>query len=436
MFSTDSTAVANLLHFRRLVPGVLLFGLTPGVIEAQDTAGYSPEQSREFHARWTDSNWDDGGELSRYVFLHMAEFWPHAVIHRSGVVRELPAAPRPDVASFPTVTGAGIIPLEQYVQRSSADGLIVVHRGRVVFEAYPRMSSWDKHTLMSVSKPLASTLIAILEDEGVINSSAPVDSYLPELIGSAWEGVAVRDVLDMSSGISCLEWAEGAYSDPDHCHYRYEAALGWLPRVDGVKDVRDYVAGLDSHRSPGEAYEYVSVNTFVLGWLAEAVTSRRYADLLAEKIWQRMGAESDALISTARDGTPVTHAGVSATLRDVARFGLLFTPTGREGPEPVVSERHLHEIQNGGRGGLFNVARTDGPFLVDGEPPAHNSWQWDWVMEDGDFLKGGFGGQGLFVSPSRDLVVAFFGTHGTESAFDHDLWRVARQLAKSGLFGG
>ncbi|MGI9263111.1 MAG: serine hydrolase, partial [Woeseiaceae bacterium] len=70
---------------------------------------------------------------------------------------------------------------------------------------------------------------------------------------------------------------------------------------------------------------------------------------------------------------------------------------------------------------------------VDGEMPRHNSYQWDFVMDDGDFFKGGFGGQGLYISPSRDLVIAFFGTFDADEK-GHEMTRIARQLAKSGLF--
>ena len=70
---------------------------------------------------------------------------------------------------------------------------------------------------------------------------------------------------------------------------------------------------------------------------------------------------------------------------------------------------------------------------VDGEPARHNSYQWEFVMDDGDFFKGGYGGQGLYISPSRDLVVAFFGTFD-ENRKGHEMTRIARQLAKSGLF--
>jgi CubicO group peptidase (beta-lactamase class C family) len=165
------------------------------------------------------------------------------------------------------------------------------------------------------------------------------------------------------------------------------------------------------------------------------VTGRSYAELLSTEIWQRMGAESGAVITAPRRGVPIVHAGISSTLRDMARFGLLFTPSGRGGEDPVVSQRYLDNIQKHGRPQVFRALLDEQDQLVDGEAPRHNSYQWDFVMADGDFFKGGFGGQGLYISPSRDLVIAFFGAFD-EHGKSHEMTRIARQLAKSELFDG
>ena len=414
---------------------VLIFFLVfSTAAHAEQFRGYTLEEADAFHRLWTIDNWDEGGPLMRYVFLNMSEFWNHSVIDRGGPVRELPDARRDDVATFITRTGAGAMTLRDYVDASTVNGAVVVHRGNIVFEAYPRMLATDKHLHMSLSKPFASTLIAILEDRELIDVTKAVDSYLPELEGSGWDGVPIRDVLDMASGIGCLEGEDGAYTDPSTCYYQFEAALGWLrPAADSPDDPYAYTASMQSHRPAGEAFEYTSPDTFVLGWLVERITGRPLADVLATEIWQRIGAEADAVVAAPRRGIPLVHAGISSTLRDVVRFGLLFTPSGRGGLEPVVSDDYLDDIQHGGRPEIFRAARGEDAGFVDGEPARHNSYQWDLVMEDGDFFKGGYGGQGLYISPSRDLVVAYFATFDTDRD-GHEMLHVARQLAKSGLF--
>ena len=420
------------MKFRKLLLAGLL--LATSAITAEEYSGYSLEEATDFRQQWTIDNWDEGGPLMRYVFLNMSEFWNHSIIDRGGNVRELPEALRSEIANFITTTVRGEMTLDDYVKDSTVDGALVLHKGRIVYESYPRMLPDDKHLYMSVSKPFASTLIAILEDRELIDVNKPIESYLPKLAGSGWEGVPVIDILDMASGIGCLEGEEGAYSDPDTCYYHYEASLGWLGATEKTMDSPfDYIASLESHRPSGEAFEYTSPDTFILGWLIEQISGRTLADLLSEEIWQKMGAASDAIIAAPRHGVPIIHGGMSSTLRDMVRFGLLFTPTGREGMSPVISDSYLEKIQSGGRPKIFNVARVDTPRIVDGEPARHNSYQWDFVMEDGDFGKSGYGGQGLYISPSRDLVVAFFGTFD-ENRKNHEMIQIARQLAKSGLF--
>jgi len=399
-----------------------------------ENTGYSLEEANKFRSEWNADNWDEGGALMRYVFLNMPEFWNHSVISRGGTTRELPLEVREDVADFSTTTDDGEKSLQDYVNNSTVNGALVLHHGNIVFEAYPRMRQQDKHLYMSVSKGHAATLIAILEDRELIDVKKGVETYLPSLQESGWAGVSVLDVLDMASGIGCLEGEEGAYSNPDRCYYQYEASLGWLRATEATMDSPfAYMQTLEAHRSAGEAFEYTSPNTFILGWLAESISGQPYADMISTEIWQKMGAEADGIIVAPRRGVPIASGGISSTLRDMARFGLLFTPGGRTGIQPVISDTYLANIQKGGRPEIFVADGDAEDRLVDGELPRHNTYQWDFVMQDGDFFKGGYGGQGLYVSPSRDLVIAFFGTFD-ENGKGHEMTRIARQLAKSGMF--
>ena len=267
--------------------------------------------------------------------------------------------------------------------------------------------------------------------------ATPIEQYLPELAGSGWEGVPVIDILDMASGIECLEGVEGAYSNPERCYYQYEASLGWLGATEATRDSPyDFLASLPSHRPSGEAFEYTSPNTFVLSWLIERVLDVSYAEALSREIWRMIGAEADGSISAPRHGISIAHGGISATLRDVARFGLLFTPSWKiVASEPIVSGTYAEQIRSGGRPeiqlrGLHTNAES---LRVDGELPRHNTYQWDFVMQDGDFFKGGYGGQGLYISPRLDLVIAYFGSF-EKGGLSNELEGIARQLAKSALF--
>lgn len=381
--------------------------------------------------RITLANWDDGGALSRYAYQHTAEIFPAATVPRGAVTAPLALHNDPRVADWVVRDGdAGPVTLAAHVHRSLADGLIVVHRGAIVFESYPRMMPDRPHLLFSVTKAFVGTLVAILEARGSIDLDTTIDRYLPALRGSAWAGTPVRDLLEMASGMQGEEPGRGAAPDPLDPHYMMEASLGWLPKDPRQPptvlrgDTRAWLASLQRLEPPGTRRAYASVNTAVLGWLIETVTDRPLATVLAEEIVGPMGAQSDALLATSPAGVPLAHAGLQMTLRDLARFGLLFTPSAPQlGAEPVISAALLARMQTGGRTRVF-AATADGW-------ERHGGYHWDAVTRDGDLIQAGFGNQKLFVSPTRDLVVAWVGVNAsraTDRDVDLPLQRMASEL--------
>lgn len=361
----------------------------------------------------TLSNWDLGGEPSAWAYLHAGDLLPSV---------EIPPGPRPavleravleraeaaEVARFPVRPG---VSLDEYVATGPVSGMVVVRGGRIVFERYPRMRPDDRHLLMSVTKAVTSALVGILELRGALDLGQPAEAVIGELAGTAWAGIAIRDVLGMATGIDCLEIdVPGAYDDPAHPFYRFEATLGWRPPPDGpLPTPYEFVAALPSRRPPGAVYEYTGVNTFVLSWLIERLTGLAFADALGREIWSAGGFEAPALLCGSVAGAPGSHGGLCTTLRDLARFGMLFTPSAGS---PVITAEHVRLIQAGARPDLRRASRDQPEYITaaygSGLPPA--SRQWDFAMADGDLFKGGFGGQGLYVSPGRDLVIAFAGT--------------------------
>jgi CubicO group peptidase (beta-lactamase class C family) len=391
----------------------------------------------KYHRQIDKQNWQFGGENMHYNFLHRSEFLPHAVVCRGGEISSLDAASSADLRLFAVESRYGRLPFETYIHTAPVNGIIIVHHGCILYEAYPRMRPLDKHALMSVGKVLVSTLIAILAARGQIDLSRPVESYLPSLCGSGWEHTPVEDVLDMASGIDAVEEEEG-FTNPDHPYYQYEASLGWLPKTACTVDsTYAYVAGLKRKDPAGQHFEYTSVNTFLLSWLAEHMTGFPLNELISREIWTQIGAQGDGLLAQSAYGAPAAHAGFCAALRDVARFGLLFTPHARSMlPGIILPSGYVSTLQRGGRPELFHNGPSGAVMMreLHGERPSHNIHQWDYVMPDGDFFKGGYGGQGLYISPGRDLVVAYFGTPFDEMMQTHELQWITRQLIKTGLF--
>ena len=175
----------------------------------------------------TLSNWDLGGEVSAWAYLHAGELFPWVEIPAAGPGAALEHAEAAQIAQFEVEPG---VSLEEYVASGAVSGIVVVWRGRIAFQRYPRMQPGQRHLLMSVTKAFTSAVAGILELRGVLDLNQPVDGLIGELAGSGWAGVRGADVLAMASGIDCLEIdVPGGYDDPAHPFYRFEASLGWRP---------------------------------------------------------------------------------------------------------------------------------------------------------------------------------------------------------------
>jgi CubicO group peptidase (beta-lactamase class C family) len=186
-----------------------------------------------------------------------------------------------------------------------------------------------------------------------------------------------------------------------------------------------------SRRGPaGEVFEYVSANTNILGLFAEAATGQAFATVLSEQIWRPIGAEDNALLAINEEGYSYASGGVIARLRDIARFGEIFVSPERF---DVISPALVEGMQY--RDGVpFSEDREERHASLFGDDLPHRAaWQWDMVWEDGGMYKGGYLGQGLYVDPDRELVIAWFGTGEDFSSKENEMPNVSRQIARSGL---
>lgn len=358
-------------------------------------------------------NWDKGGELTHWVYLHPSEVFPAGVVRRGGAVLDLPDAMRPEIGQLVLKEEDGSSrTLQQFLNNGAVDGCIVLHQGKVVFEQYPNMAPDDLHLMFSVTKAFVTTALAILEDQGTIDLQKPVESYLPQLKGSAWAGTRLRDIADMASGMEGSESGNDAYRDSAHKQFQLEATLGWQPRTAGnlpaavrQGDLPGFLGTIKRAHKAGESWAYTSSNTAVLGEVMEKITGKSLSTVISETIWDKIGAEHDALLLQNERGYPVAHAGMVATLRDLARFGLLFTKSPGEAQRGVISEKVLHRIFSEGRPELLAKDHPPGMLPL--------TYQWDMLSDKGEIAKGGWGGQLLYVNREKDVVVAYFGTNLT-----------------------
>ena len=406
-----------------LCVALLLFCLSPAAQPAEPepfvSASTVERTMNQIRRLPTDDIWwtVNGPDMAWYN-RNLNRIYPTVNVYRAGPVRELAYRRMPEVAAYAVDTPNGTMGFSDFLDsaQSTTMGVVILHQGRIVFEHYPRQQPYEKMLFWSVAKVFVSTVVAILEDRGLVDTERPVEEYIPELKGSSWKGIPVRNILDMAAGIYCPD----EYVDKSSCYYGYSASIG-----EGYRDAAspdhpyDYLAGLDAPKfaAPGTAYSYSGPNAFVMGWLVEKVTGMPFQDALSREVWTKIGAESDAAFWAPRYAIPITSGGLLARVRDVARFGLLFTPSYRVvSDERIISERHLELLLRGGNPALLENAlvgrsKDTGEYTF-GNARAphvrHTTYVWS-VYDNDDIYMGGWAGQGLLVNPGRDLVAAWTG---------------------------
>ncbi len=372
----------------------------------QPALAASPQSPR---AQVTVENWDKGGALSHWVYTHVSEVFPSAVIRRGGAILDLPVQIRPEIGALKLKNADGSEQtLDQYINNGAVDGCVVVHAGKIVYEKYPTIQRDDLHIIMSVTKAVVLTALAILEDQGKIDLEKPVETFLPELKGSDWAGTRLRDLVDMRSGMEGVETGNDAYRNSKHKQFQLEATLGWQPRTAAELpeaarrgDLFGMLRTIKRERPAGEKWAYTSSNTIVIGEIVSRVFGKSLADTISDLIWSKMGAEHDAILTENERGHPVSGAGMAATLRDVARFGLLFTKNPPAGQSRVLSDAIVKRIFAGS--GNQRTPDEHGMLPL--------TYEWDMISNKGELVKGGWAGQLVYINRDKDVVVAWFGTN-------------------------
>lgn len=295
------------------------------------------------------------------------------------------------------------------------DGILVLHRGRRVYERYFGALAADRqHAMFSITKSYAATLAATLIHERVLDDARHVTHYLPEMAGTAYADATLRQVLDMQIGVDYSE----LYSDPKADIWDYSRAGGLRTRPPGYAGPGNFYEYLQTLRKEGEhgrVFAYKTVNTELLCWVMKRVTGRSLADLLAERIWSRIGCEQDGYLSVDSIGVEMGGGGMNACLRDLARFGELLRRNGEYEGAQVIPAAVVADISRGDDPAKFAPA---GYSLLPGYS-YRNMW---WVSHNpiGAVEARGIHGQRLYVAPAAELVIARYASHPIASSAAND----------------
>jgi CubicO group peptidase (beta-lactamase class C family) len=277
--------------------------------------------------------------------------------------------------------------LYDYLSLNRVSGIIVIKDGEVAFEKYLLGNTQDtKWMSMSVVKSMTATLVGMAIRDGYIkNIDDQLTDYLPRFSGSAYDGVSVRNLLQMASGV---DWNE-TYTDlKSDRRAMLEAQIAQKP-----DEILDLMAGLDRAAEPGTRWNYSTGETSVVGALVNAATGKHVADYLSEKIWVPFGMESDASWwLDSPGGLEIGGSGLSATLRDYARFGQFMLAGGVIDGKDTLPD------------GWVETATS--PKIIAGDNVEYG-YMW-WPLDMGAYAAIGIFGQFVYVNPDSNLVVAMW----------------------------
>jgi CubicO group peptidase (beta-lactamase class C family) len=400
-----------------------------GAIAQEDSSRSTLEYQREMYKLYQHSEFDLGGEASRFAWREISGLFPHAAINHDRK-RPLSKQLNQKISDFSVSVKDKAMTFEEYVsQEAGIDSVIILHKGNIVYQRYKTHGPFDRHLSWSVTKVITATALARLENMGKVNMQSTVGVYLPELADSVWGSLILQDVVDMASGIDCRD--SDGYQNKAACVYRSEESLGIVPQVtQQLTSSLAFLKTMKAHRAAGEETEYTSSNAVVAGLVIEAITGRPLSRAIANLVWQPMGAEADGLMIINKHGEAFASGGISARLSDIARFGLMFLENDQGWPS--ISKKHRDFLRNKHRAIFSDAAKKDFVKLFDGDVPLHSRWQWDMIWADGDMYKEGYSGQGVYIAPGRDMVMAWFGT--ADKAFQtHHLLPLARKLSQSSI---
>lgn len=273
-----------------------------------------------------------------------------------------------------------------WVETRNVTSLLVLHNGRITHESYHLgTTAQDRRISWSVAKSFLAALIGISLERGEIDSlDDPVTRYAPRLAGSAYDGVTLRQLLQMTSG---LEFDED-YLDYDSDINRMGRVLALGGSMDG------FAAGLSARAAPpGTRWKYVSIDTHALAMALRGATGRALPGLLSERIIAPLGLEAEPDYITDGEGVAFALGGLNLTTRDYARFGLMVAKMGRYGGQQIVPTGW--------------IAASTVPSAPTPEGALQYGLHW-WMPADareGEFYAHGIYGQYIYIDRARDAVI-------------------------------
>ena len=293
-----------------------------------------------------------------------------------------------------------VISVEEFLEDLRYEGLMVLNHGEIVFEEYWNgFKESETHILNSITKSIISIVVGIAIDEGLIESKDDrITKYLPDFKGTWYDNVTVDDCLDMVSGV---RWERDIPMMLD-----FSFRWGW-----NLTSPQKHLLNLDSWFEPGEQMVYNSMDPLIVGLVLKSVIKdRTISQYINEKLWEPIGAEDDAFFNYLNENDiETTWAGMYATMRDLAKVGLLFLEKGNWNGEQIISEQWVNQSFTAHRETTMPKVDYSLEWNYDTHGWGYNNYWWLPDDTQGDEIFGfGLGGQTLYINRSKDLVIVSF----------------------------
>lgn len=361
------------------------------------------------------------GPYNRWTFSHMREVLPTVNIPRDpGRLQPLPRSSR-FVAEFALDFQGRRQTIDEIAAHQYIDGLLVIRDGEIVFEKYyGHLTAERPHLMNSISKSIVALVAGKLAHEGVIDLDKTVAHYVPALATSGWGPDSLQTVLDMRDGSAYTE----DYEDFGTTFRIQDCAVGWTDAdycpADGPRGGYEFFPTVGRDEKKLGKFSYRSGSTDAIGWVLEAATGQPLAELISTHLWKPMGAEFDANITVDDSGFVLADHGMSSTLRDLGRVGLLMLNGGKALDRQVVPAAFVADI-------IDHPADPAWPYppYADYEPYYRSFW-WGEGNDGNDVSGYGIHGQFVRVAPADDIVITMYSswpradgdaaTHGWEQS--------------------
>jgi CubicO group peptidase (beta-lactamase class C family) len=379
-----------MMHWKRLSAVAAVAGALAGAAFAQTP----PAAMNNSILTWSPTQ-------QAYGYRNMEKIAKTAVVRRGPKVRYLPKADR---QIDPTFNVAGKTwTIAEYMAAYRVSGLLVIKDGRIVLERYGLgRAPGERWTSFSVAKSVTSTLVGAAIADGYIKSlDDPVTKYIPELKGGGYDGVNVRQLITMTSGVKWNEDYEDLNSDV--------AKVGLTAGEPGMNPVVSYMRHLPREAQPGSKFVYNTGQTDLAGILVSNAVGKPLAQYLSEKIWAPFGMEQDAVWVEDVAGHERGGCCMSMTLRDYGRVGLFMLEGGKAGGRRVVPAGWVADATR---------AHVTNP-----------GYGYFWWMTPGGYEAEGIFGQSISIFPAEHMVVVHNAAWPSAWSDDLDAPRLAMLAA-------